>query len=68
MEHLKNLKTGRVLYLGLELSSKAKSISWDSSFKGPYKDPKKCSGLAVDLGTSSIQRFTPRCEWMRGVG
>jgi hypothetical protein len=36
LEHLKNLKTARVLYLGLELTVhvfKSKSISWDSPFK-----------------------------------
>ncbi len=36
LEHQKNLKTGRVLYLGLELTMyvfKSKSIWWDSPFK-----------------------------------
>ncbi len=37
LEHLKNLKTGRVLYLGLELTTHVlKSqihLSWDSPFK-----------------------------------
>ncbi len=36
MKHLKNLKTGRILYLGPETTlhvPKAKSTLWDSPFK-----------------------------------
>ncbi len=36
LEHIKNFKNGPVLYLGLRLESKAKSISWDSPFKYYY--------------------------------
>ncbi len=67
-KQLKNVKTGRVPYLGLELtimSSNAKSISWDSPFKVQIMDAQFKSRTSYTLYIYSGRgKSMPRGKFM----